>query len=108
MKNCIKDMEVVEFVIKNSRKIADIVGKVNVVFPAYKISAEEQKRNYHDFSQAIARKNLTGYDGMSAKNKRIVELYELASALYEVAEQTLKEMKTATRNKNFLTAACIL
>lgn len=108
MKNCVKDTEAVEFVVKNARKIADILGKVNVVFPSYKTGAEEQKNNYHEFSQAIARKNLAGYDGMSAKNRRIVELYELAAAMYEVAEQTLKEMKTATKSKNFLAAACIL
>lgn len=107
MKNCINDTEAVLEVARNSRKIADIIGKVNVVFPSYKTTTEEQKKNYHDFSQAIARKNLAGYDGMSTKNKRIVELYELAAAMYEVAEQTLKEMKAA-RSKNFLAAACIL
>ncbi|MCK6462921.1 MAG: hypothetical protein L6Q29_03850 [Candidatus Pacebacteria bacterium] len=108
MKNCVKDTEAIEFVVKNARKIADIVGKVNVVFPSYKTNKEEQKRNYHDFSQAIARKNLAGYDGMSEKNRRIVELYELALALYEVAEQTLKDMRSTSKSKNFLAAACIL
>lgn len=108
MKNCVKDVEAVEFVAKNVREIADILGKVNVVFPAYKIGTDEQKKNYNDFSQAIARKNLIGYDGMSAKNRRIVELYELALALYEVAEQTLKDMRSTSKSKNFLVAACIL
>ena len=109
MENCVKDTEAIDFAIKSAKKIVEIVGKINLVFPAYKLKKEEVKEIYKSFAEAMARKNLIGYDQMTMKNKRVVELYELAIAMLEVAESFLEEAKkSGCQKKNFLAAACIL
>ena len=109
MKNCIADIEAVEFALNNIKKITDVVGKINLVFPPYKAAKKILEENYKIFAEALTRKNLAGYDHMSAKNKRIVELYELLAASHEVAKELLREIKAMScKKKSFLTAACIL
>ncbi len=108
MKNCLGDKEVVEFIKSNIKKIIDVAGKTNIVFPPYKAMAEELKENYKSFAEALARKNLAGYDQMTRKNKMVVEMYELAVALQKIAEDFLQEIKTANCKKGFLIAASIL
>lgn len=91
MNNCIKDIDAVEFAMKNIEKIINVLGKVNFVFPAYK--DEDLKKNYKAFAEAMARKNLIGYDQMTERNKRLTEAYELASAMREIIESLLQEIK---------------
>ena len=109
MKNCVEDVVAVEFALNNIKKIVDVVGKVNLVFPPYKAAKKILEDNYKIFAEALTRKNLAGYDHMSAKNKRMVELYELLAASSEVAKELLREIKAIScKKKSFLTAACIL
>ena len=108
MKNCLGDKEVAEFIKSNIKKIIDVAGKTNIVFPPYKAIAEELKENYKSFAEALARKNLTGYDKMTRKNKMMIEMYELAVALQNIAEDLLQEIKTTSKRSNFLVAASIL
>lgn len=109
MKNCVKDVEAIELAKNGIKKIIDTVGKVNLVFPAYKVAEEELKKNYRAFAEAIARKNLIKYDEMTQKNRRMVEVYELSAALREIIEELLAEIKTMNcKEKSFLVAACIL
>lgn len=109
MKNCVGDVEAVEFALNNIKKITDVVGKINLVFPPYKVAKEVLGDNYRIFAEALARKNLAGYDHMSAKNKRMIELYELLASSREVVEELLREIKAMScKKKSFLTAACIL
>ena len=109
MKNCLGENEVVEFVKNNIKKIIDVAGKTNIVFPPYKAIAEELKENYKSFAEALARKNLAGYDQMTRKNKMMIEMYELAVALQKIAEDLLQEIKTTNcKRKGFLVEACIL
>lgn len=108
MKNCVKDIEAVDFVKKNIKKIIEEIGRVNLVFPPYKLTGEELKENYRAFAAGLARKNLAGYDKMSEKNKRVVELYELALAVREIADEVLRELKALNHHKNFVMAASIL
>mgnify|MGYP001569602036 FL=1 len=109
MKNCITDVEAVEFSLVNIKKIIDVVGKVNLVFPPYKAAKKILEDNYKIFAEALARKNLAGYDHMSAKNRKIVELYELLAASHEAAKELLREIKVISSNKkSFLKVACIL
>src|SRR3989339_836446 len=108
MKNCLGDKEVAEFIKSNIKKIIDVAGKTNIVFPPYKAIAEELKENYKSFAEALARKNLAGYDQMTKKNKMMIEMYELAVALQKIAEDLLQEIKTTSKRSNFLVAASIL
>ena len=108
MKNCLEDIEVVEFIKNNIKKIIDVAGKTNIVFPSYKATKEELKENYRAFAEAMARKNLAGYDQLTRKNKMIVMIYELAVALREIEENFLQEIKTTCKRKGFLIAASIL
>ena len=109
MKNCIDDGTAIESALSNIKKTIDSVGKVNLVFPAYKVAKEELKKIYREFAEAMARKNLTKYDEMTQKNRRMVELYELSIASREIAEELLREIKIMTcKKKGFLAAACIL
>lgn len=109
MKNCIADIEAVEFSLDNIKKINDVIGKTNLVFPPYKAEKQAVKDNYRIFAEALARKNLAGYDHMLAKNKKMVELYELLAASHEVAKELLREIKLINCNKkSFLKVACIL
>lgn len=109
MKNCVGELEAVQFSLDNIKKITDIVGKTNLVFPPYKADKQAVKDNYRIFAEALARKNLAGYDHMSVKNRRMVELYELLAASREVAEELLREIKVMNcKKKSFLKVACIL
>ena len=108
MKNCLEDIEIVEFIKSNIKKIIDVAGKTNIVFPHYKVTKEELKENYRAFSEALARKNLAGYDQLTRKNKIIVMIYELAVALREIEEDFFKEIKITNKKSGFLAAACIL
>jgi len=108
MKNCVNGTEMVDSVRKQIKKIIEEVGKVNLVFPPYKLAGEELKESYRAFASGLARKNLAGYDNLTEKNKRIVELYELALAIREIADDVLKEVKALNQHKNFLVAASIL
>jgi len=109
MKNCLEDIEVVELIKSNIKKIIDVAGKTNIVFPPYKVMVEELKENYKAFAEAMARKNLVGYDQMIKKNKMMIEMYELAAALQKIAEDFLQEIKTTNcKKKIFLAATCIL
>lgn len=109
MKNCIADVEAVEFSLNNIKKISDIIGKTNLVFPPYKVEKKTLEDNYKVFAEALARKNLAGYDHMPSKNRRMVELYELLAASHEVAKELLREIKVISSNKkSFLKVACIL
>lgn len=107
-KNCKNIVIVTEETLKDVKNIIDNLGKVNIVFPAYKLAKEELKSSYRLFAEAMARKNLQSYDSLSSRNKRTVELYELVCAVYNVAENLLEEVKTIAKGKSFLTAACIL
>ena len=108
MKNCLEDIEVVELIKSNIKKIIDVAGKTNIVFPPYKVMVEELKENYKAFAEAMARKNLAGYDQMTKKNKMMIEMYELAVALQKIAEDLLQEIKNTSKKSNFLIAASIL
>src|SRR3989338_2004899 len=108
MKKSFEVVEVVEIVKSNIKKIIEVAGKTNIVFPPYKVMAEELKENYKAFAEAMARKNLAGYDQMTKKNKMMIEMYELAVALQKVAEDLLQEIKTTSKRSNFLVAASIL
>ena len=44
MKNCIADIEAVEFALNNIKKITDVVGKINLVFPPYKAAKKYWKK----------------------------------------------------------------
>lgn len=94
-----------EFLRSNIKKIIDVAGRTNIVFPPYKVKEKELKKIYKAFAEAMARKNLVGYDQMSKRNKLILEAYEMAVALLEVAEELLQEIKTNNSNKRL---ACIL
>lgn len=107
MKNSITDVKAVEFVLENIQKITDVVGKTNLVFPAYKATKEELKKNYRSFAEAMARKNLVGYDQMTERNKKITEIYELTVAIQEIAKEFLQEIKNC-KKKSFLATACIV
>ena len=109
MKNRVEDDVAVKFAIKHIKEIIEMIGKVKLVFPAYKAIEEELRNNYKSFSEALARKNLENYDGMNRKNKKIVELYEVAIMFSEIAEEVLKEIKALNQGKkSFLVAASIL
>lgn len=71
MAETISDLDAVAFVVKSSGTIIDFFGKVSCVFPPYKLNTEELKTSYKVIAEALARKNLFGYDGLSAKNKKI-------------------------------------
>jgi len=108
MKKSFEVVEVVEIVKSNIKKIIEVAGKTNIVFPPYKVMAEELKENYKAFAEAMARKNLAGYDQMTKKNKMMIEMYELAVALQKIAEDLLQEIKNTSKKSNFLIAASIL
>lgn len=106
MTDSMDDLVAVEFVVKNISKIVDVFGRVSCVFPPYKLNMEELKTSYRVIAEALARKNLLGYDSLSAKNKKIAEIYEIASALQEIAGGFLKEvveMSKNSRSKKLLT-----
>ena len=108
MKKSFEVVEVVEIVKSNIKKIIEVAGKTNIVFPPYKVMAEELKENYKAFAEAMARKNLAGYDQMTKKNKMMIEMYELAVALQKIEEDLLQEIKNTSKKSNFLIAASIL
>lgn len=107
MKNRVTDVNAIELVLENVKIIIDIVGKTNLVFPAYKSTKEELKKNYKSFAEAMARKNLVGYDQMTERSKMITEIYELTVAIQEIAKYLLQEIKNC-KGKSFLSAACLL
>ena len=96
--NTIKNTEAIEYTIKNIRKIVGTIGMVGVVFPPYKLENKELKDGYVAMSEALARKNLKGYDGLPSGSKKIVEMYEIASALQSLAEDFLKNTFEKMKN----------
>lgn len=111
MNNRINEVDMVSFVKEKIEGIIKEIGKINLVFPPYKLTKGELVESYHAFASGLARKNLAGYDNLSQKNKKIVELYELASAFREKADEVLKEVKVLKQKNqhgNFLMAASIL
>ena len=96
--NTVKDVEAVEYTIKNIMKVVDIIGMVSIVFPPYKLEKNEMKNSYFSIAEALARKNLKGYDGLPSGSKKIVEMYEIASALQSLAEDFLKNTFEKMKN----------
>lgn len=105
-KNCVEDVEALNFAIKHVKEIIGYMGKINLVYPAYKVSTAESKKYYKEFAEALARKILINFDSMNKKNQMMVEIYELSAALSEIAEKVLEMVKVNNKKKSFLTAAC--
>lgn len=105
-KNCIGDADAISSAIKHVKEIIGDMGKVNLVYPAYKVSKAELKKYYKEFAEALARKILINFDGMNEKNKMMVEIYELSAALSEIAEKVLEIVTVKDKKKNFSPLAC--
>ncbi|RJQ32260.1 hypothetical protein C4572_01400 [Candidatus Parcubacteria bacterium] len=81
--------------------VQEKLGKVNLVFPAYKTNKDERLHEYINFAKAMARKVLSGFDNMNEKSQLIVATYELTCAIEKILER-IEKMERQEKQKEVL------